>query len=75
MTAWQQWLQHPEKSWLRNAFFQIHLWVGAGVALYIFVVSVSGSMIVFRNELSTRFSVERLVNLHANLLPDRPAVL
>jgi len=25
MTAWQQWLQHPEKSSVRNAFFQIHL--------------------------------------------------
>jgi uncharacterized iron-regulated membrane protein len=68
MTAWQQWLQHPEKSWLRNAFFQIHLWVGAGVGLYILVMSMSGSMIVFRNELSRRFSIDWLVKLHTNLL-------
>jgi uncharacterized iron-regulated membrane protein len=68
MTAWQQWLQHPEKSWLRRAFFQIHLWLGAGVGLYILVMGVSGSMIVFRNQLSRRFSIEWFVNLHANLL-------
>jgi hypothetical protein len=68
MTAWRQWLQHPERSWLRNAFFQIHLWVGAGVGVYILVMSISGSMIVYRDELSRRFSVEWLVNFHENLL-------
>jgi len=26
------WMQHPENLWVRRAFFQIHLWVGAGVA-------------------------------------------
>lgn len=67
MTAWQQWLEHPEKSWLRNAFFQIHLWVGVGLSAYIFVMSVSGSVIVYRNELSRNFSIEWLVNFHANL--------
>jgi uncharacterized iron-regulated membrane protein len=68
MTAWQQWLQHPERSWVRNAFFQIHLWVGVAVGVYILVMSISGSMIVFRNELSRRFSIEWIVNLHENLL-------
>jgi uncharacterized iron-regulated membrane protein len=68
MTAWQQWVQHPEKSRVRNAFFQIHLWVGAGAGVYILFMSISGSMIVYRNELSRRFSIEWLVKLHANLL-------
>ena len=68
MTAWQQWLQHPEKSRVRNAFFQIHLWLGAAVGMYVLLMSISGSMIVYRNELSRRFSIERLVNLHENLL-------
>jgi len=31
-------------------------------------MSISGSMIVYRNELSTRFSIEWIVNLHENLL-------
>ena len=68
MTAWQQWLQHPERSRVRNAFFQVHLWVGAGAAAYILLVSISGSVIVYRNKLSKRFSIEWLVNLHENLL-------
>jgi uncharacterized iron-regulated membrane protein len=68
MTAWKIWLQHPEKSWVRNAFFQIHLWVGVGAGVYILLMSISGSMIVYRNELSRRFSIEWLVNLHENLL-------
>jgi uncharacterized iron-regulated membrane protein len=67
-SKWQQWVQHPEKSSVRNALFQIHLWVGAGTGLYILLMSISGSMIVYRNELSRRFSIEWLVNLHTNLL-------
>lgn len=68
MEGWQQWLQHPERIWLRNVLFQAHFWVGAAIGLYISVMSISGSVIVYRNELSRRFSVEWLVKLHANLL-------
>jgi uncharacterized iron-regulated membrane protein len=68
MTAWQQWLKYPERSRVRHAFFQIHLCVGAGAAAYILLMSISGSVIVFRNELAKRFSIEWLVNLHENLL-------
>jgi len=68
MTAWQQWLQHPERSRLRHIFFKVHLAVGAGVGVYVLLMSISGSMIVYRNELSRRFSIEWLVNLHENLL-------
>ncbi len=68
LSAWQQWLQHPERFWVRKALFQIHLWVGAAVGLYVVLMSVTGSIIVFRNELSNWFSIEWLVNLHENLL-------
>jgi uncharacterized iron-regulated membrane protein len=68
LPAWQRWLQHPERFWARKVFFQIHLWVGAGVGLYVVLMSVTGSIIVFRNELSRWFSVEWLVDLHTNLL-------
>ena len=68
MTVWQRWLQYPEKSRVRNAAFQIHYWMGMGAALYVLLMSISGSMIVYRNELSKRFSIEWLVNLHENLL-------
>ena len=68
MPLWQQWLHHPEKARVRNAFFQLHLWAGAGAAAYILLMSISGIVIVYRNELSRKFSVEWVVNLHANLL-------
>ena len=58
----------PERSPLRNVIFQVHLWVGAIASMYVLVMSISGSIIVFRNVLSRRFSIEWLVKLHSNLL-------
>ena len=51
MTGWEEWLRHPERRWLRRALFQVHLWVGIGASLYILVVCVTGSIVVYRNEL------------------------
>jgi uncharacterized iron-regulated membrane protein len=42
---------HPQKTWVRRALFQIHLWTGIGVGLYVFVISVSGSAVVFRQDI------------------------
>ncbi len=36
---------------MRRAFFQVHLWSGVVLALYILVICVSGSAIVFRRDL------------------------
>lgn len=43
--------KHPHSLWLRRALFQIHLWVGIAIGLYVLIISVSGSLIVFRREL------------------------
>ena len=51
MNSWERWLRRPKSLWLRKALFQIHLWTGIALGLYVFVISVSGSAIVFRNEL------------------------
>jgi uncharacterized iron-regulated membrane protein len=51
MSFWQQWLRRPQGVWLRKALFQIHLWTGIGLGLYAVLISVSGSAIVFRNEI------------------------
>ena len=67
-TAWQQWRDRPEHIWLRNAMFQIHFWVGATVGAYIFLMSTSGSLLVFNNELAARFSVQWVADFHKNLL-------
>src|SRR5215831_2706048 len=50
-TRWQQWKERPQSVWLRRALFQVHLWSGVGIGLYVFVVSLTGSMVVYRNEL------------------------
>jgi uncharacterized iron-regulated membrane protein len=68
MTAWQKWLERPDKLWVRNMFFQVHFWIGAAAGAYILLMSVSGSVIVYRNELSGNSFVEWVVRLHENLL-------
>jgi uncharacterized iron-regulated membrane protein len=72
MSAWEHWIQHPERVWVRRHLFNIHLWVGAGAGLYIVLMSITGSMIVYRNELekvpSFVPSIEWIVDLHENLL-------
>src|SRR4029077_14766511 len=49
--VWYRWLRRPKSVWLRKALFQVHLWTGIALGLYVFAISVSGSAIVFRNEL------------------------
>jgi uncharacterized iron-regulated membrane protein len=45
-------VHHPRKLWLRRAFFQIHLWAGVLLSLYIVMIAVTGSILVFRSELT-----------------------
>jgi uncharacterized iron-regulated membrane protein len=51
MDSWERLLKHPQSLWLRKALFQVHLWTGIGLALYILAVCISGSAIVFEDEL------------------------
>lgn len=48
--------------------FQLHFWVGAAVSAYVFVMSLTGSIIVFRDQLTPFISVERVVRLHKDWL-------
>jgi uncharacterized iron-regulated membrane protein len=52
VTRWQRWVRQPKTLWLRRALFQIHLWAGLCLGLYVVVVSLSGSALVFRDELT-----------------------
>ncbi len=56
MTFWDRCLRRPQSLWLRKAIFQIHLWTGIGLGIYVVLISVSGSAVVFRNELYKSFS-------------------
>jgi uncharacterized iron-regulated membrane protein len=51
MGLWRQWMRQPQRVWLRRALFQIHLWSGLALGLYIVVLSVTGSVLVYRREL------------------------
>ena len=48
---WRQWLWRPKNTWLRKLIFQLHLWSGLLLGLYVAVVCASGSAIVFRNDI------------------------
>src|SRR6185295_2379213 len=52
MTLWQRWIRQPQTVWLRKVIFQVHMWSGIGVGLYVVLVSVTGSVLVWRNELA-----------------------
>jgi uncharacterized iron-regulated membrane protein len=47
-----QFVRQPQGLSARKALFQVHLWVGIGVGLYILIISLSGSAIVFRREIA-----------------------
>ncbi len=51
LSSWQGWVQRPQSLWIRKAFFQVHLWVGVGIGLYVLAISISGSAIVYRREI------------------------
>ncbi len=48
---WRQWLWRPRSTWIRRIVFQLHLWSGLLLGLYVVVVCASGSAIVFRNDM------------------------
>jgi uncharacterized iron-regulated membrane protein len=52
MSLFRTLVHHPRKLWLRRAFFQIHLWAGVLLSLYIVMIALTGSILVFRTELT-----------------------
>ncbi len=50
-SVWQRVVHQPQRVWLRRALFQIHLWSGIAVGLYLVMISITGSVLVYRNEL------------------------
>jgi uncharacterized iron-regulated membrane protein len=50
-SAWQRWVKRPQGLGFRKLLFQLHLWSAITLGLYIFFISVTGSVLVYRNEL------------------------
>ena len=47
-TVWQ----HPRRLKVRRAVFQIHLWTGLALSLWVILIGLSGSVLVFEEDLS-----------------------
>lgn len=44
-------LDRPQRVWFRRALFQVHLWAGVGIGMYVIAISLSGSILVFGQDL------------------------
>jgi uncharacterized iron-regulated membrane protein len=62
------WWRQPQRMRLRKALFQIHLWSGIGLGLYIFFISITGSVLVYRNELYEAATSQRAIQLVSTLI-------
>src|SRR4051812_17719347 len=65
---WTQWVHRPEQLRLRQFLFQIHFWLGAAIGMWVLLMSLTGAVLVFRNQLAPVLSLDRVVALHASLL-------
>jgi uncharacterized iron-regulated membrane protein len=59
MSVWRRWARQPQTVWLRRALFQVHLWIGLALGLYLVMLSITGSVLVYRNELDEMFRTPR----------------
>ena len=58
MNGWAKWWKRPQNVWLRRALFQVHLWTGIGLGLYVLLMSVTGSALIFRRDLTRSLARE-----------------
>ena len=57
-----------QKRWFRRALFQVHLWTGIGVGLYVVMICLTGSVLVFRFEVYGHFRPGSIVAPHGERL-------
>ncbi|MDP8985637.1 MAG: PepSY domain-containing protein [Pseudomonadota bacterium] len=60
-SMWGRFARQPQSVWVRRALFEVHLWVGIGIGLYVVLICLSGSAIVFRIELDKLFCPRTVV--------------
>jgi uncharacterized iron-regulated membrane protein len=71
---WRKWVHRPQSLLFRKILFQVHLWVGIGAGLYVATISISGSAIVYRREIS-RMASRHIMVAAAGRQRLRPAEL
>jgi len=65
-------LDKPQRLWWRRAIFQIHLWVGLVLCLYMVVIGLTGSLLVFARELERYAYRGELQSIAAKDIQDLP---
>ncbi len=56
MASWERFVRQPQSTWFRKVAFQVHLWTGLIFGVYFVAICVSGSVLVYRNDLYQMFS-------------------
>jgi uncharacterized iron-regulated membrane protein len=69
MNNWQRWLQAPHTHWLRKLLFQVHLWLGIGLGLYVLLISLSGSAILLNSPFYGWFEPRDIENPPQDVIP------
>jgi uncharacterized iron-regulated membrane protein len=62
----QRYFHRPQQLFVRRLNFQVHLWVGIILTLYLIVIGVTGSILVFRPELERMCGFRPWQNIRAN---------
>ncbi len=78
-------VERPQLVWWRKTIFQVHLWTGAVIGLYVIAICVSGSVLVFQRDLiydcpklppapknASRFTYEQIAQAAMNAHPKEP---
>ena len=63
MALFSNLLHHPRRLVARRVLFQVHLWLGIFLSVYVALIGLSGSILVFEDELRTHSTRD----LHADL--------
>ena len=58
MRSWERWWQRPQRSRLRQIVFQVHRWLGLVLSAYVVMLSLTGSVLVYRRELTRLLDVK-----------------
>jgi uncharacterized iron-regulated membrane protein len=58
LTFFQRYIHRPQQVIFRRLNFQVHLWIGIILTLYMILIGVTGSILVFRPELERLFGMK-----------------
>src|ERR1700686_4415774 len=68
MALLAQFVRRPQSIWWRKAIFQVHLWTGIAMGIYVVAISVSGSALFFRSKVNEAAPGRRIVAGSGRLL-------